>query len=372
MNTHELRWWRRRPALWVALLLVVAVALSTVLFVRHQGDKGRMAAGTSRPGDYAVSDTSLYRTFQLVVPGASVMINAEVGQRAALVDDKTYDVTRVKAPHGGQLVHLEWSVSGPWLGGAPHTGDHTSSLAVRSRTTSVVLDRAITAPVVGSAGSGDDDRHEALVAVPGELADLQVTVTFQGRTQSISLASGERRLGAFASLYRPRAAGAQVSLTRDQPTDGQSPYRWFCHAEVNGLTRTPYVDALGWAPAGHEWVVVSGAGVRASDRPAEWIEGGRLAGYERDGKPQVTVTVNGEHPETSVSAAQPTKDRLLTARDYVFSIHTGDAATVEVEAVVPAKRGKGEDRHAPARTTVRVGKTLSAPAVVDPAPRVSR
>ncbi|MBB2894517.1 hypothetical protein, partial [Flexivirga oryzae] len=332
MNTHELRWWRRRSVIAVALLLVVAVALSALLLGRHEDDRGRMAVGDSLQGDYSLSDATYEHDLSFQLPGSVLSVSVAVGQRAS--SDETGGSVEAKAPRDGQLVHVTWSATRSSSDGAPDTGDHASRLAVRSKTTSVVVDRAVKAPAQGSSTAGDDDRNQALVAVPGDAADVQLTVTFEGRTQSVSLVSGERRLGAFASLYRPRPASAQVSQTQDQPADERSGYWWFCTAEARLMTRAPYVDGLGWAPAGREWVVVTGAGVHVADTPAVRRADGRVAEYELDGTPKVAVTIDGDHAVKSTRAVRTHQDGTGTTRDYVFSIRTGAAATVDVRAVV--------------------------------------
>lgn len=372
VKTQGLRWWRRRHVISIVLLLAVAVTLSGLLFARHQAGKDRLAVGDSRRGDYSISDGSFYQSYRFLTPSSSLLVTAQVGHRASLMNDKTYEFTRVKAPQDGQLVHVEWTVSGAPADGMLDASDHTSRLAVRSKKSSVVVDPAIKSPAKASYISSDNDDQELLVALPGRLDDLQLTLTFQGRTQSVSLASGRRQLGSFSSLYRPQGAGGQVSIERDQPADVTSDFRWYCDAQLAGMSRAPYLDGLGWAAAGREWAVVTGVGARVSAQPAEWSDGDHLASYDADGDPKVSVRVNGTRPVKALKSTRPTQQGALPTRDYAFSIAAGEAVTVDVDAVVPAKRAAGEDRHAPARTTVRVSNSLTLPAVVDPAPRGQR
>ena len=373
VNPQEQRRGHRRPTIVVVMLIVIATALGGGLFARHQADKGRMAVGDSRRGDYSVSGGGFYQSFSFIVPGAQLSVTAQVGPRASMLNAATDDFVRVKAPRGGLLVQLEWDVSATQPHGMLGSSRQASTLAVRSSSGSVVVASGIRAPAGTSSSSGDDDSRRRLVAVSGDLGDLQLTVAFQGHTQSVSLLTGRRQLGAFASFYRPpQATAGWVSIGRTQPTDPASKFRWFCTPEVTGLTRAPYLEGLGWAKAGQEWAVVTGVGLRTTFRAATWSDGERYAEYAADGTPRVALTLNGRHAQRTLKSTPQRPSELVPTRDYVFSIRSGEEATIRVAATIPVTRAAGEDLHAPARTTVRVNQTMTVPAVIDPAPRNRR
>ncbi|MBB2892623.1 hypothetical protein [Flexivirga oryzae] len=366
VNTHELRWWRRRSVIAVALLLVAAVALSAVLFGRHEADKDRMAVGESRQGDYALSDGSFNQTYHFAVPGATLSVSAAVGHEASMVDRAAGELVTADAPSGGQLVQLHWTLFRATGEDAFTAGSHASRLVVRSQQTSVLVASAGVAP------ARSYSEGERLVALSGDLSQLQLTLTFEGRTQSISVATGQRQMGAFAPLYRPVQAGRAPAMAQEQPRDPSSPFVWECRAALRGMTRTPYLDGLGWASQGHEWAVVSAAGAQVAGPAARWTDGDHAASYTAVGTPGVSVTVNGERATTSRRTAGLDDDDPDPTRDYVVPIRTGVAAAVRVGVVVSAERDPGADTRAPARTTMRVTTGMDFPAVPDPRSQVSR
>lgn len=364
-------WWRRRAGLSITVLVVIALAIGGVLIARHQAGEGRLAVGETRAGGYTVSG-SFYDSYRFSVPGATVTVIADVGDRASRLDDAADDFIRVKAPEDGQLVGVKWSAVP--LGDTSFAGDHVSSLAIRSKDSSVVVDPAVTPAQDASYTSSDDEDHEKLVALPGDVDDLQLTLTFQGRTQSISLVDGRRRMGAFAPYYRSSFSTGVVSIGQDQPSDVASPFRWYGSPVLGGMTRTAYLDGLGWAKAGHEWAVVSDAGWRLGEDAARWSDGEHLAYYAMDGTPRTAITVNGARPVRALGKAATTAEHgsRSSTRDYVFSVPTGDAVTVHLAVTMPAKREAGEDTRAPERTTVRLRSDVTYPAVLDPRLRGTR
>lgn len=368
-----------------AAVLVLAVASGGVLLARHQDDRGRLAVGASRQGDYSMGGGYFSGSYRFAVPGANVMVNLEVGRRGSRLNDETSESTKIKAPRHGLLVHLDWSstVSGgaetKYVGAhridsgstvPAYAGGHPTSLSVRSKGASVVADRTVV-PTTGIASSIDDE-DQMVVAVPGDLSDIELVATFRGRSQSVSLLSGRRVMGDFAGLYVAGSVQSQgISARPSEPSRG---LRSFCTALSGRMVRTPYLDRLGWATPGHEWVLVDGAGVRLADDAARWSDGDHLAHYTRVGTPRVTVTANGRAPVKVLDSAVAGTSyrRTSTTRDYVFSAETGVAVTVDVKAPLTVKRKADGDKQAPARKTLQLHASTTYPAVIDPSVKERR
>lgn len=354
-------------------VVVLALVVGGGLLWRQYDDRGRLTAGASRAGDYSMSDGYFSESYSLTVPGARILVNVEAGRRGSKLDDATYESTRVKAPRDGLLVHLDWSAVRSGNVDSTLVDAHRSSLRIRSKDTSVVVDRKIVPTTRTS--YDDDDRDQKVVALRGDLGDLKLEVEFAGRKQTVSLLSGRRDMGRFASLYGAEVVNNRVvAIEQDQPTDVRSPFRWYCKALSGRLIRTPYLDGLGWAAPSREWILASGAGARVPAEAATWRDGEHSAYYSVAEKPTVSVTVAGKKPVKVLSQPQTraSGDISTTSADYVFSAEAGAAVTTVVTVSVSLERGPRSDAKAPARTTIQPRTTTSYPAVQDPTIGVRR
>lgn len=378
--------WRRRAGVAIVALVVVALvaalAVGVPALVHHQSEKGRLSVGATRSGEYSMGDGYFAGSYRLVVPGAQISVNVETGRQASTSDDSADGYERLKAPENGLLVHLDWRVARLGVAGSDHLGDHPSTLRIRSKDTSVVAGRA-TAPKQATYSS--EHRTEKLVALPGDVGDVKLEVEFAGRSQTVSLLGGRRDLGSFASLYGARTdSNRVVSMAQDQPTDPGSEFRWFCDALGGTVTRTPYLDRLGWAPSGQQWVLLRGAGYRFSEEAATWRGGNGVAYYSAAAKPTVSVTIGGTKTggkKTGSKKALRTLGRPTTqsqggvtkkTADYVFSVGTGTEVTTVVDVRARLKRTTRDVAQAPAHSTMRLRTMTTYPAEYDPTLRGQR
>ncbi len=96
------------------------------------------------------------------------------------------------------------------------------------------------------------------VAVPRGAEDVEVTVTYDGVTQTIDAATADVSTGAAAPLYdasfaRPGApCGDQLWSTGAAAVEGVGSACF-----VRSSVTHPYVAGLGWAPEGSQWLVVT-------------------------------------------------------------------------------------------------------------------
>lgn len=388
-------WFKRRgPLAGVMTVVIAALVAGGVMLVHRHSDNDRLAVGASRQGDYSMGGGYFSGTYGFEVPGAKISVNLETGNRGSKLDDTTYKSTRIKAPRDGLLVHLDWfatstgGVATKYIGAhevtsdepaGTYTGGHRTKLSVRSKGNPVTVDPAIVPkPGYGSGGSADDDSNEKVVAVRGALADLELVITFQGRTQSVTLVNGRRVMGDFASLYDATGSKSRpVSIERDEPGDAGAAgavLRSNCDVLLGGMFRTPYLDGLGWAAPGRQWILVEGAGYQTEADTARWTDGDHVAYYVSARAPKTTITANGRKPLKALGPLTVTSKHGIstTKRDYVFSAPAGDAVTIDVVTDLRLKRTAQGDPKAPGQQTLKLHRSDSYPAVIDPIVRGRR
>lgn len=366
MNPDNNTWWRRRSVrLWAGLLAVAVVATGVV--VHHQQTKDRLAAGASRTGEYSMSDGYRSAGIDFTVPNAQVRVSIELGRKGIRThNDK---LQTVRAPGGGLLAHLSWTSTSTAADGSD-AGTRPSRLRVRSGDTAVVVDPSLS-PDPASAADTDDEKEQKIVALPGKLSDVVVEVEFAGRTQAVQVIDGRREPGDFAGLYRTAVylGGTQpVSIQQSQPTDPKSPFRWSGSASAGRALRLPYVEGLGWAPVGREWVLVRGAGYTMDTTDAvSWSTADAYARYSPTGTPVVAVTLDGRAPVKFLGkmGVRTSYDFQTGSRDCVFSVPTGNAFSIETVVRTKVHRTSG-DATAPASSTMQLRDNDSYPAAVDP------
>ncbi|WP_446665191.1 hypothetical protein [Flexivirga sp. B27] len=371
------RLWRRPGTVITVVVVVLAVGLAGLIV--HNITKDRLAAGTVRPGEVALSGPVVSNTLPMAMPNAQLNVQVSVGGSGTVDDDK------VRAPRGGVLVEIVWSSTESSAltdppspaGGLP--GDGPSTLAVRSPGKTVMVDRRL------RPGTRE---QEAVAALPGDADQVEVVAGFAGRSQTVAVSSGQRSAGAFASLYRteawPFGSNPAVSIERKQPKDPRSHFEW--RAEVKQgqrAVRRPYLEGLGWAARGKEWLVVSDVGYYLNDDAAQWRSVDDEVDYEVDHKdgdkdgtgPSLTVSVAGHGPVKVLR--QPGESRKSYGYSapangaYVFAIRSGDAATVNSVLRVKLRRSESGDDgtvgRAPATSSMVVSRRDVRPAVGEPA-----
>lgn len=362
MTLDNVPWWKRRGTVaGIVILVIVAVVGGGFALVRKHSDRDRLAMGASRSGDYRMSNPELTKQLHLAVPSARIMVNVQVGRGGSKYDNSTKEFTRIKAPRSGRLVHLEWSSTVVSGGATEYDGGHPTSLSIRSKDRSVSVDPAIV-PKAGPAGDPENSRHK-VVAVPDDLSDLELVANFRGRTQTVSLVSGRREAGDFASLYSPPSVTTEAA-TIEKNTSSPS-LRSSSEALPGTMTRTPYLDALGWAPAGHEWILIGDAGYRLDTDAARWSDSDHSTRYVATEKPTFSIAVNGKKPVRTIGrpSVDASHDGKTVTRDYVFSVKTGAAVITDAVAPLSLKRSADSDAHGPAHPTLRLHTSRHYPGV---------
>ncbi len=238
--------------------LLSAAGLLVAATLSGCGDSG----AASGAGDVVVGHLSDEvqgdETFVLLPSGR---IDLTVGKPTsdAVSADQADDGEEHAPPSGGSFVPVSWShdpfaESGSpaaLIAGRPLPAD--VSLVVDGK----AVDLGSPYEVVGDQGVTDTGVGTMYVAVdeaPDEIESLTVSVDYDGLTQTVDPATGERDAGAAAPLYD----GSSASVEADCPSDGWSPTRVdpdvACH--VGPAQRAPYLPGSGWADDGRTWLVV--------------------------------------------------------------------------------------------------------------------
>ena len=110
--------------------------------------------------------------------------------------------------------------------------------------------------VVGEKGTVDSGLDTVWVAVdeaPDEIGSMKLAVTYDGLTQTLDPATGEREAGAAAVLYDEPVADAEAACAADGFDREGVQLDLACLA--GPPQRTPYLPGPGWAAEGRSWLV---------------------------------------------------------------------------------------------------------------------
>lgn len=238
-----------RPA--AAALLVALLAGGGLSACGDQGSAtgaGQVVVGHS--SDEVTGDSA----YVLLPTGR---IDLTVGQPVDEVTaDEAGDGDAHAAPDGGTFVPVRWTHD-PFGEGAVPIG----VLGADPKEADVVLtsggaeaDLGSPYQLAGDQGTTDTGVGTMYVAVPGDGEDVSFEVTYDGLTQTVDPATGDRDAGAAAPLYGDPTMGTEAPCTTDGFAAGDVVPDVSC--VVDAPQRTPYLPGHGWAEDGHTWVLV--------------------------------------------------------------------------------------------------------------------
>lgn len=354
----------------VALSLAVIAGLFFVVDQRHRADVGRLADG------YEARSSISSQTLTFLVPTGRVQANLEMDHTAS-PEESEDDRPDLKAPHGGRILEVKWSLSGSERYNATNNvlkvmGDAPVRLSFRTGGTTTVL----TERIEDTAGDYDSDEEGAAFAVDSAAEDLELVATFAGRSQSVRVWDGHRTMGDFAGLYREISPGrvrTNDTFSSGREKDGTG-FDWLVTSELGVAQRVPYVAALGWAPRGQEWVVVRSASASALETRFTWNGPGYSDRVEyRAGDPTGTLTVNGKAPVRKLGEQPPVARReAVTYLPGVlaFAVPYGDALQIRMSYSLPLTQREPETASpdAPKTTVIRADARATQGPVADPTP----
>ena len=201
------------------------------------------------------------------VTGDSAFVLLPTGRIDLTVGEPTDELTEEQvgdapssAPDGGSFLPVSWAhdpfgESGVPIGviGAEPQEAQVTLVAGETR-----ADLGSPYRVVGDTGTADTGVSTMYVAVdqaPDDVGDVSFEVTYDGLTQTVSPATGERDAGAAAPLYDEPTIGVEAPCTSEGFATPQVQPDVSC--VVNAPQRTPYLPGHGWAEEGRTFVLVS-------------------------------------------------------------------------------------------------------------------
>lgn len=282
----------RRPA---AATLGLLAVLPT--FAACGGDSGDVKVGDivdARQDDQFVSDG---KASSIALPIGRLEISAGRPTTKLAAND-TAQLEEVTAPKGSTFVPITWQYDAGTFG---DYDDYLESDA--TPVIDLVADKATyRIPAPEPSGEGADSFY---VLVEGDGADASLKVDFDGVSQSVDLASGDRDEGAAAGLYdlKPRRERT-ASCTADSEFDLKVPSRLSDYAcSVTRTARLPYAGGQ-WAEDGETWLAVT---VRTTLRRYDQINTDR-----RSGAVYLATTVDTDFRIGKTKPTEVIEDRALT------------------------------------------------------------
>lgn len=338
----------RQRTMWsVAAILaaVVAVLAVTLGVLRAQDGRPRADAGDVFDAGYQEEPVALRG--QVLLPWGRVQVGAD-DPRAELPDILGAAPT-VRAPEGGSFIRVEVELEDDYaIPLATVRPDYTQE-------TDVVLragDRDYPLMVPGGLVLGPDEPYfeaggDFWVAVEGEPTDLEVRVTVDGVTQVVDASDGSVDAGRAADLADLPAPDRlrQSTVTpcgKPQRLDDSGiivTYRPQLECRVNFALRTPYVDGIGWAASGREFLVVQVV------RPSR-LSLASVAGPSWEGRPRFSARLGDADPVVPPATVSSLHQDGLTFQDpddpdqLVFAVGKGEPlGDLDLALVVEATRG---------------------------------
>ena len=351
--------WSLVTAVAIAAAVVLAVPLAAMGLDALREDRPR--AGEGQVFDQPRVDEPLSGTGTVFLPWARLSV--AVGEPRSELPEIGSVPSDVAPPDGGSFVRVEVGATSEAEVPLVSVRD---SVDAHAQIVLVADDEEY--PVDGPTGLGLDaeeplsfptgDPEARWVAVSGEPTDVAVEVVVDGQVQTVERDGDvtRRRAQDLAEVpsYDEVSGSSTTGCGTARREDGSSlRLQEVPTCEVTASLRTPYVDGLGWAPRGREYLAVE---VQHSDLLPEGPEGilgwqttsefdGRLDGRRPTERPTTDpsptparATDNRVHPQLvfEVPADEPTDDLSLRVdADAVPEDPFADHARVRFEWTIP-------------------------------------
>lgn len=242
---------------------VLALTLSLAVATMDEGDDPRPRAVAGDVLDPPYSHDPLPVSGRVVLPWQHV--DVAIGAPQEQLPDIGGDPADVGPPEDGGFVRVD---ARPALDGQIPLVATTRPL--QSEVELVLRADGVEYPLSGKGGLELDPNDPSSgaggtrwVAVPGEPTDLEVAVLVEGQEQTVR-ADGTvtaRRAADLKELPRGSAASKEPIRCGTLRREDDSPLRVDPEREpdcrLTSVLRTPFVDGIGWAPAGREYLAVA-------------------------------------------------------------------------------------------------------------------
>lgn len=252
---------RQRLTFLPLILALIVVGLTVALKVVNESNH-RPRAHVGEVFDYPYHESPLPRSGELVVPWARLEVSA--GQAEDELPDISGAEANVRAPAGGSFVRVDVRGKGDIVFAAiaaPNEPDVDLLLRADDKDY----------PLFGPGGLDVGDHNftsfdDAIwVAVEGHPKDLAVVVRIGSEEQILNASDGSVELGRAAGIANLPTYSEQIGNRNDfscgrfrrvDDSPLQVPYPRFVGCTIQHTLHTPYVDGIGWAQPGREFLVV--------------------------------------------------------------------------------------------------------------------
>ena len=328
------------------------LGLLLVLFLFPAAGCAVLTGKSAEPGDIVVArdaDQVMGTEAEVRVPAGGITFT--VGKPVSEVaEDQTSDLQGRRAPDDGSFVPLRWQID--------DTALPSYALVMATQPEPITLDLVAGDETIQVSPNLASERGPVYVAVPGDGEKVSLEVGYDGVTQFVDAASGDREEGLAAPLYDlPEAPGpAPDCPARGWLDDPQIDYRVTC--TVGAHVVLPYLPELGWAAEARSWVIVA-TEVYLRDVTWQPVGGGPAVEYDvlsgadastLDGSTPVELleeTSNGERTlvREIFEADQGGPLELEVGRDYELRVDGSPAGAhpdpleVALRQVVPLDTG---------------------------------
>lgn len=373
-------WDRLSPPMRGATILVLigVLLLAAVWGVKNAPESSDTAeiktvsAGVIKDEDGLTVDSTETYTTSFIVPGGAIGIELDIGTTAGAYPE-------IHPPAGGVLV----SANLTRLDDAPIAAPGAAAAGGQRGAPSRIWLRSgeFRAPLFSHAVPDTAEEEGRDIAVPKTDQPLVLELDLGGKRQTVDVRSGQRTTGAFSALYRPREhntadSGAEGQYAADSSAQRSGDLRWYAGANAT-YRRVPYVDDLGWAKKGREWLVLDETELQVDDivdpqtdgkePPFDTIrttrtkssKGGVTAAGARVARaPSTELSPYTSPYETDGSEKDDPEVAYYSTTNVVFDVPAGSATRLTFSLRIRLKP--------PRKTTLRATKHLVIPA----APRV--
>ena len=314
------------------------------------GDQGAGASG----GDVVVghlSDKVTGDSTYVLLPTGR--IDLTVGKPVDEVTaDQANDSEKHTAPDGGAFVPVTWEHDPFGEGAVPVSvmGADPQEADVVLRSGDTTADLGSPYQLAGDQGTTDTGIGTMYVAVDGDGRSPTFEVAYDGLTQTVDPATGDRDAGAAAALYAEPTMGIEAPCTSEGFTSG--PIQPDVSCLVNAPQRTPYLPGQGWAEDGHTWLLVT------VDITLSGVHVGRTAYDVQSVQPRLTVNGAEALPaDGRYGSAEPLPTAVRDTWAFDGSTDGANELAIELDLVLENASGPGPSTR---RLTVQQSVDLGA------------
>ena len=316
------------------LVTLLVSGLLAVAGLTACGDQGS-GAGSGAVVNGHLSDKVTGDSSYVLLPTGR--IDLTVGKPVDEVTaDQAGDGEKHTAPDGGAFVPVTWEHDPFGEGAVPVNvmGADPQEADVVLRSDDTTADLGSPYQLVGDQGTTDTGIGTMYVAVDGDGQDPTFGVAYDGLTQTVDPASGDRDAGAAAPLYVEPSMGIEAPCTSEGFASG--PLRPDISCLVNAPQRTPYLPGQGWAVDGHTWLLVN------IDITLSGVDVGRTAYDVQSVQPHLTV--DGADPlpaDERYGSAEPQPTAVRDTWAFDGAAEGANTLVIALDLVLEKTSGPG-------------------------------